>query len=258
MFDDWCELDETRLGDRKKLYIVTERPTGRATIRDELIERIRSHYDKLEQIADDIERLGFPQASALLKERMPQTKRERSGELGEIIGTEFFEFHTGFRIPVRRLRYKDGREMALHGDDFLGVSEDEAMRLLYLKGEAKSGKAVSGSVVTEAREKLSENEGRPTTLSLLFIADRLLEAADEDDQSMGRRIRDEVALKEVEPRRITHGLFALSGNWTANALKADLDAANGVHNHVSVGFRIDGHQAFIAEIYEEAGELGDD
>ena len=258
MFGDWSEVNETGLGKRKKLYKVTERPEGRLAIRDELIERVRSHYDKLEQIADDIGRLGFPGASTILKERMPQTLRERSGEMGEIVATEFFEFHTSFRIPVRRLRYKDGREMALRGDDFLGVSEDRAKRLLYLKGEAKSGLNVSGAVVTDARKKLSACDGRPTTISLLFVADRLLEAANEDDQSLGRRIRDEVALKDLRPRSITHGLFTLSGNSTGSTLEADLAAADGAHNHVSVGFRIDGHQAFIAEFYEEAGELGDD
>lgn len=257
MFDNWCEIDESGPGGRKKLCRVTERPTGRAAIRDELTERVRSHYDKLEQIADDIERLGFPGASAILRERMPQTPRERSGELGEIIATEFFEFHTDFRIPVRRLQYKDGREMALRGDDFLGVAENKPKQLRYLKGEAKSGKAVSSGVVTDAREKLSAHDGRPTPISLLFVADRLLEAADGDDQSLGRRVRDDVALKDVEPKRITHGLFALSGNRTDKALKADLNAADGVHDHVSVGFRIDGHQSFIAEIYEEAGKLGD-
>ena len=178
--------------------------------------------------------------------------------MGEIVAAEFFEFHTSFRIPVRRLRYKDGREMALRGDDFLGVSEDRAKRLLYLKGEAKSGRTVSGTVVTGARKKLSACEGRPTAISLIFVTDHLLEAANKNDRSLGRRIRDEVALKNLRPRRITHGLFTLSGNSTGSTLKADLDAADGAHNHVSVGFRINGHQAFIAEIYEEAGELGDD
>ncbi len=50
--------------------------------------------------------------------------------MGEILATEFIEFQTEFRIPVRRLRYKDGREMALRGDDFLGVNEDEDERAL--------------------------------------------------------------------------------------------------------------------------------
>jgi hypothetical protein len=258
MFDDWCDIDETARGERKKLCGLTEKAGGRAAIKDELIERVRSHYDKLEQIADDVERLGFPGASAILRERLPRTARERSGELGEIIATEFIEHHTGFRIPVRRLRYKDGREMALRGDDYVGIDEDDEQRLLFLKGEAKSGRTVPQGVVADARERLSENDGRPTTISLLFVADRLLESDDENDKALGRRIRDEVALRAVPPQRITHGLFALSGNNTDAVLEADLEEADGAHNHLSAGFHVEGHQAFIAEIYEEAGNLGDD
>ena len=146
MFDDWCEIRERERG-RKQLCGLRERPDGRRAVREEFIDRVRSHYDKLERIADDVERLGFPGASAILKERMPRTRRARSGEIGEIIATEFVEHHTDFRVPVRRLRYKDGREMALRGDDFLGVDEDARGRLLLLKGESKSRVAMSRAVV---------------------------------------------------------------------------------------------------------------
>lgn len=258
MFEDWCDIKETAHGEKKKLCALSEKAGGRAAIREGLIERVRSHYDKLEQIAEDVERLGFPGASTILKERMPRTARARSGEMGEIIATEFIEFHTGFRVPVRRLRYKDGREMALRGDDFLGVNEDEEERLQFLKGESKSGRVVSNAVVTDARERLSADDGRPTPISQLFVADRLLEAANADDQALGRKIRDEVALRTVPPRRITHGLFTLSGNTPNAVLGADLDAADEAHSHITVGFHVDGHQVFIAEIYEEAADLGDD
>ena len=258
MFDDWCEIDETGHGDSKQFCGLSEKPAGRAAIRGALIERVRSHYDKLDQIADDIERLGFPRASAILKERMPRTPRARSGEMGEIIATEFVEFYTGFRVPVRRLQYKDGREMALRGDDFLGVDEDEEERLLLLKGESKSRQRLSNDVVTDARYRLSADDGRPTPISLLFVADRLLEATDGDDQSLGRKIRDEVALKTIPPQSITHGLFALSGNPARAILEADLEAADSMHSHISFGFRVEGHPTFVAEIFEEAGDLGND
>ena len=256
MFGDWCEVHEAVLSEKKRLCKVSEKPAGRAVIRGELIERVRSHYDKLDQIADDINRLGFPKASAILKERMPQTTQARSGEMGEIIANEFFEFHTKFRIPVRRLRYKDGREMALRGDDFLGVSEDKKDRLLLLKGEAKSRQQLSNDVISGARKRLSADDGRPTAISLLFVADRLLEAANEVDQLLGRKIRDEVALKTMPARRITHGMFLLYGNSPEAILVTDLNGADGMHNHISVGFRVDGHLTFIARIFEEAGDLG--
>lgn len=258
MFDDWCNIEETAEGQKKRLYGLRERVGGRAAIRGELVERIRSHYDKVEQIAKDIERLGFPGASAILNERMPRTPRARSGEVGEIIAVEFIEFRTSFYVPVRRLRYKDGREMALRGDDFLGVDEDEQEKLLFLKGESKSGQVVSSAVVADARERLSADDGRPTPISQLFVADRLLEAADENDQTLGRKVRDEVARKDVPVWRITHGLFVLSGNMPNTILEADLDVADDAHSHISVGFHISGHQDFIAQIYKEAADFGDD
>ncbi len=256
MFNDWCEIEKRDHG-KKQLCGLREKPDGREAIRAELIDRVRSHYDKLERIAEDVDWLGFPYASAILKERMPRTARARSGEIGEIIATEFVEFHTGFRVPVRRLRYKDGREMALRGDDFLGVKEDNKKRLFLLKGESKSGKVVSKAVVRRARKKLSADDGRPTPISLVFVADQLLESADEGDRSLGRRIRNEVAIKAMRARRITHGLFALSGKSATAVLGADLRAADGVHGHISISLRVNDHGDFVREIFEEAGNLGD-
>ncbi len=90
--------------------------------------------------------------------------------------------------------------MALRGDDFLGVNEDEDERLYFLKGEAKSGQAVTAAVIADARERLGGDDGRPTPISLLFVADRLLEAEGEDNE-LGRRIRDRVATRAVRPRK---------------------------------------------------------
>jgi hypothetical protein len=89
MFDDWCHIDEALHGEKKTLCALNEKANGRSAIKDELVERVRSHYDNIEHIAEDVERLGFPGASAILKERLPRTARARSGEMGEIIATEF-------------------------------------------------------------------------------------------------------------------------------------------------------------------------
>ena len=257
MFDDWCEIEETLHTPRKTLVTLSERDDGRAVIEQELAERVRSHYDDLVQIAEDVRLLGFPGASAILHKRLPRTRRARSGEMGEILATEFIEFQTDFFIPVRRLRYKDGREMALRGVDFLGVDEDENGRLLFLKGEAKSRRAATPAVIREARGTLSDEDGRPTPISLLFVADRLLSAADDNDAELGRAIRNEVALRAVPARRITHGLFILSGNAPHDALEEDLDNADAQHRHLSMCLHVQQHQAFIADMYEEAGNLGD-
>jgi len=176
--------------------------------------------------------------------------------VGEILATEFIEHQTGFRIPVRRLRYKDGREMALRGDDFVGIEEVDG-RLSYLKGESKSGQAMGAAVITTARTRLGDDEGRPTPISLLFVADRLLEGGAEDE-ALGRQIRNAVGRGTIRARDVTHGLFTLTGNDRRADLEADLDAADDAHGHVSVNLRINDHQAFIAWIYGEAENLGND
>jgi hypothetical protein len=52
---------------------------------------------------------------------MPQQAKGRLGDLGEILATELVEERINLRVPVRRLRDKDGRNMAMRGDDFIGA-----------------------------------------------------------------------------------------------------------------------------------------
>ena len=257
MLDEWLQMIEDRRSERKTLFTLTEQDGGRDAVSERLIDRIRCHYDDLQNIADDIERLGFPGAARIFQQRLPTRAGARSGELGEILAVEFVEFQTSFRIPVRRMRYKDQRELALRGDDFLGIYTDDENQLLYLKGEAKSGQGIYNAVVTEARDRLKQDEGRPTPISILFVTDRLLEG-DEDDKDIGRRIRDAFAHNTIAARTITHGLFTLSGNWPQATLEADLDAADGGHHHISANLRIVDHQDFIEAMYEQAGEFGND
>ena len=255
MIEDWLEIETQECDDRKTLYIVVERPGVRIDIRDQLVERVRSHYDDLRNIEADIADLGFSGAAKILRKRMPIESRQRSGEIGEILATEFMEHETEFRIPVRRLRYKDGRDMALRGDDFIGIKRTDA-RLDYLKGEAKSSQNMARNVICIARAQLGAEDGRPTDISLLFVTDRLLEGG-EDDRILGRSIRNSVGLGTIQSSNITHGLFTLTGNDNQANLQADLDNAPNEHNHVSVNLQILDHQEFIAWVYREAENLGD-
>lgn len=255
LFDEWCECEATEDG-RKRLLKFTERQNGRAAIAGRLPDLVRSHYDDMQRVAEDIAALGYAGAAALLAERLPRTARARSGELGEIFASELVEQHLGFSVPVRRLRYKDGREMALRGDDFLGIEEVDG-RLAYLKGEAKSGQAMAAGVINAARARLNDDDGRPTPISLLFVADRLLEGS-EEDEALGRQIRNAVGRGTIRARDVTHGLFTLTGNDRRADLEADLAGAGGDHGHISVNLRINDHQEFIAWIYEEAESLGND
>ena len=258
LYERWCETTKKR--DKRKYYwTYVEREGGRDEIRADLAETIRSHYDRLERIAEDVKRLGYKAAARILREALPQTAKGRSGDLGEILATELVEEEVGLRVPVRRLRYKDGRNMAMRGDDFIGAGcngVDE--KLWLLKGEAKSNKVLGKATVMSARKVLNRDNGRCTPDSLLFVANRLLESNDPDDNALGRSLRDEVGVKSLRADRIDHMLFTVSGNGPHASLKEDLDAAGTNRDHYVVNVHVADHQDFIAAMYKEAEDLGDD
>lgn len=257
LYGKWCAATKEQ-HQRKHFWTYVEKDGGRDKVRADIAEAIRSHYQRLELIAEDVERLGFAGAARILKEAMPQTATARSGDLGEVLATELVEDEIGLRVPVRRLRYKDGRNMAMRGDDFIGAgygTTDE--KLWLLKGEAKSNKVLGKAVVTSARKVLNRDSGRCTPDSLLFVANRLLESNDTSDKELGRTLRDEVGLSSLRADRIDHMLFTVSGNGAHDALKEDLEAAGTNRDQYVVNIHIKDHQEFIAAMYQEAENLGD-
>ncbi len=257
LYEKWCE--STREKDKRKHYwTYVEKDGGRNDIRNDLAKTIRSHYDRLERIAEDVQRLGYEVAAKILSEAMPKTPKGRSGDLGEILATELVEEEIGLRVPVRRLRYKDGRNMAMRGDDFIGAGYDgTGEKLWLLKGEAKSNKVLGKATVTSARAVLNRDNGRCTPDSLLFVANRLLESSDPDDNALGRDLRDEVGLKSLRADRIDHMLFTVSGNGPHASLKVDLHATGTNRDQYVVNIHVEDHQDFIAAMYLEAEDLGD-
>jgi hypothetical protein len=258
LYGKWCDANRTK-SKRKHYWTYVEKFGGRDEVRGALTETIRSHFEQLERIADDVERLGYIVAAEILRAELPQTSRARSGDLGEILATELVEEEVGLRVPVRRLRYKDGRNMAMRGDDFIGAGYGaEDSKLWLLKGEAKSNKALGKSTVTAARKVLNRDDGRCTPDSLLFVANRLLESNDAADMELGRAIRDEVGLKSLRASRIDHMLFTVSGNGPHASLKKDLDATGTNRDQYVVNLHIADHQEFIAEMFKEVENFGDD
>ena len=60
----------------------------------------------------------------------------------------------------------------------------------------------------------------------------------------------------MRANRIDHMLFTVSGNAPAAKLQKDLEAAGEDRNQYVVNLQIEDHQAFIADVYEEAMNLG--
>jgi hypothetical protein len=255
LFADWCDCTDSTDAGRKHLLKYIEKTNGRAAITASLPSVLRSHYDDASRIADDVAQLGYTKAAALLAERMPRSKTARSGELGEILATELVEESRGYRVPVRRLRYKDGREMALRGDDFIGVHVEADRSLRFAKGESKSRANLAKTAITEARTVLSRDAGRPTPTSILFVADRLMDMGGAEE-ALGRAIRNEVAIRAVPADRIEHIMFTISGNPAPQALADDLAAAPSDRPQTVIHVRVPDHEDFVKSSYEEALKIG--
>jgi len=232
---------------------------SREAIIEHLGETVRSHYERLDRIADDIDELGYEGAAAILRELLPTTDKARAGDLGEVLASELTQEMLEFDVPIRRMRFKDGREVPMRGDDFIGVNfcaDDGGLWLL--KGEAKSRAKLDKTTITQAREALSRNDGRCTPSSLLFVASRLMDSDEEDQKALGRLIRNEVGRKALSRDRIDHALFTLSGNGPIEALSEDYQAAEAGRGHAVVNLHVEDYSDFIDEVYEQAGNLGDD
>ena len=254
IFNIWVDFRQ-EANENRIFHICTEVTGSRAKIADDLRQVMRSHYNDLAQIADDIKYLGYPDASAVLAERLPQTSRARSGDLGEILATEYIEHALGYQIPVRRLRYKDGREMALRGDDFIGIDYNIRSGLRLLKGESKSAAKLTNDTVKKARAALNRDAGRCTPHSLLFVADRLMEGT-AAQQVLGRVLKKEIARRSLPTGSIEHVLFTMTGNSPLTLLRNDLTVADHTRKQTTINLNIDDHQDFIAASYLNLEHLG--
>lgn len=244
IFTDWISLKRKRIG-RHRRILLEEQDGQRSVILEKLREVARAHYVDPATAAERLKKHGAAKTAELLREMLPETKKARSGELGEILATEVAVHVMEFTVPIRRLRWKDGRNMALRGDDLVAFAVNDEGPVTYLKGESKSRLRLSPSVLKEADEKLLEDHGRPGRHSVIFVANRLYEFGDNKTAGM----LEAHLLDSFRGCRVEHLLFALSGNPSATLLRDQLSGRPAPPCH-AVGFVVDDHQEFIASVYE--------
>lgn len=176
LFSPWCIRSTAERG-QHRLEILRERRGGQVTALSKLETVVPSHYDDPTRMAERARRLGASAVAKVLREQLPRSKRAQSGDLGEILATEYVNRKLPFAVPVKRLRWKDGRELALRGDDLIGFRTTRD-RLHLLKGEAKSRASLATSVLNGAVKALRMNRGRPSAHALAFVMQRLLDMDD--------------------------------------------------------------------------------
>jgi len=219
-FKKWLKRKKTVVG-RHSLRVLAEHDGRRSSILDDLQDLVRGHYVDPKLAAKRIASLGAPKTAALLREHVPTRKNARSGDLGEVLATELAEQELNYNVPIRRLQWKDGRDMALRGDDIIGVASNSRNKLLLLKGESKSRATLSTAVLNEAGGALDSDRGRPTRHSVLFVAERLRELGDDN---LAEEL-EEAVLASFRGIPVAHMLFVLTGGPPENLLRAHLKGA---------------------------------
>ena len=242
----WLSSRTTEEG-RHTAILLSERECQRGSITTILDTVLRDHYFSDETWAGFFDALGASETAQAFRETLPTTKQARSADIGEIFATEIAEQTLQYKIPIRKLQWKDGRNVPLRGDDLIAISEKSDGTIKFLKGEAKSRRLLRAQVVTEAADYLDKGVGRPSRFSIVFIARELFKRGEiEQARIFLQALRNSFASNELE-----HLLFVVSGNDPSGFL---IDHLSGMEQNAvkrfAIGLRISDHADFIAELYD--------
>ena len=246
-FNDWCLGADEQVGNHFR-RVMTGQAANLSTGIQATAAAVTEHYASEEQVARALSRLGKPASAALIQSKLPTSKAIRSGDLGEIFATEWIDSYSDYRAPIKRLRWKDHRNMAMRGDDVIGILQDpQTQRLFFLKTEAKSRAKLTAQVLAEARAGLDKDGGLPSAHSLAFISARLLEL---NNLPLADAIDDALLKHGIPVQNVRHLLFTFSGNAPDALLTASLQAYPGSINQWGVGLCVEDHATFIGAVYD--------
>jgi hypothetical protein len=193
---------------------------------------------------------GYEKSAETLKNSLPTNKRTQSGDMGELLATEYVNSQTEFTVPIKKLQWKSDRQMPMHGNDVLGLNYKSSPRQI-LKCECKSRGQFGDSAVTEASDGLNQYDGRPNPSTVAFITKRLFEQ-NKDDEA---KIWSELQTKDPLPaKNLTQMVFALGGNDPTPALaKCPMAKVKGIHRkHAAI--RLFAYPDFMKAVYTVDGK----
>lgn len=249
-YTEWCDEIETSVSSHR-LHQLTAKPAKLTHATAVIARELPGYYAAPSRIADLLNKLGKPAAAKYVAEKLPTTKSIRSGDLAEILCNAYVLEATAFTQGIKRLRWKDHRNMSMRGEDVLAFSFDAKGKLYVLKAEVKSRVAMSTTVISEARKSLSANNELPSPHAISFVADRLNEIGD----LALKDALDSVQLKAgFDTSQVTHMLFTFSENDPSKLLEASLAAYSGTSSQHFVSLRVQTHQTFIKDVFESVGK----
>ena len=234
--------------DGKSFKLLTLKPEEFNNLKNALINVLPDYYADPQSISGTLARLGKNAAAQKLLTKIPEVKKIRSGDIGEVLTSDYIEESTDFTVPIRKLRWRDHRNMAMRGDDVIGIFVDQQQQTIkFLKAEAKANKALSRKVLQEARAELDLDEGLPAPHALEFVAERLRETG---NQALSDLIEKVQLVDGIRANQVEHLLFTFTASNPATLQKESFDAYDGNIKQISVGFRVTEHQELIAGVYQ--------
>ena len=245
-FTEWCSQNEIPSA-KHKLQVFVANPAKRDHAVTVVAASIPDNYSSPKRIAGLLSRLGRAAVAKYITEKLPTSLAIKSGDLGEILCTSYVHEATTFNLGIKRLRWKDHRNMSMRGDDMLAFSLGATGQdLKVLKAEVKSRAKMQTSVIDEARAALSDHQELPSAHAISFVADRLGEMGNKALQDA----LDDVQLnKGFRKSKVTHMLFTLSGNIPSKMLSANLSGYAGNVSQHYVGVHISDHKEFINDVF---------
>lgn len=240
LFDVWLEPTSATATD---VPVYRERAGARAAGLAQLGKLIADHFVGEKAV---LKMGGYQKAANTILNSLPTSKRTQSGDLGELIATEYVDAQTSFRVPVRKLRWKSDRQMPMHGNDVIAVEVSKNGKVRVLKGESKSAAKVSKATVEGAATGLDRHEGRPNPSTLAFIVKRLY---DEDRDAEAKVFEDMQAEGALRAKDVQHLIFALAGNDPSALLAAAPKPKKVGIKRLVAAVVISDHSNFVQAVY---------
>jgi len=243
LFHDWLELKAST----RDVPLYGERSNARAVGLAALKTLVADHFVGEKVV---LKLGGYDKALATIVSSLPTSKRTQSGDLGELLATEYVDGQTPFTVPIRKLRWKSDRQMPLHGNDVIAIEVSPTGKTRILKGESKSAAALSSTTVKGACDGLDGHDGRPNPSTLAFIVKRLY---DEDRDEEAKRFEAMLADAALPARDVHHLIFALAGKDPSALLTAAPKPKKRAIKRGAAVVLIPDHAAFVNSVYAAHG-----
>lgn len=241
IFKKWLQL--LPAGSHAGITVYSERKGARSFGLDIVKKLLADHFVGEATI---VQAGGYTKSAKIIANSLPSNKRTRSGDLGELLATEYLNSETPFDVPIKKLRWKSDRETPMHGNDVIGVNTNvKPMRVV--KGECKSRAAFGKATANEAAKSLDLHDGRPNPSTLAFITKRLYEEKRDAEAKVFQDLQAEGAMS---PKNVTHLIFVLSGNDPSVHLASAQKSKHAGIKRESTAIVISDHSVFVEAVYK--------